>query len=759
MYLGRRSVVAVALVAIASVSGGFAARASALAPQPPLAVAAAGTGSTYYTEDQMPTREASIRAKARAAAQADASSAAVDTALTLHSRPLATKKIYLDFDGFTLASGTDWIGQGIPADTYGGFSIDGAGSPGFTQDELDYITEVWTIVAEKYSPFDVDVTTATQDGAALTRATSGDSAFGTHVVFTDDQSARVPGCDVDGCAGVAFIGTFDNVETTVEDSEPAWVYTTLNFSSPGDPQPDFQQTAGMAANTAAHEIGHTLGLDHDTTTGNPNGYYGGHDNWSPIMGSSNRAIQQFNNGGYANALTADLQDDPTTGNLNTDDFDVMDKTGLDYRLDDEGGALGAQESYAVDGVITTAADSDTFTVDRSSCTGDLGVDATGIGLGQTLDIKVTISGPGVASAPFDPTSGAIGGTPNLPTGMDVVDATITDADPGTWTVKVEGVGDATKSIPDYGSVGQYHLTITGCSGIPVTPPGAPTNVNATHNPRTTTAALTWTAPADTGSAPLQGYTITVTGKSPFNVGPGITSTTLTGLNPGSSYTVGVAAFSSAGSSSATTDSLITQTYAPTTAPVVSTVVRGTSVDASWTVPANPGHATLDSWDVRYFKSGVEMYLEPQLPAATLDWTRNGLAAGTWTIRVTPNYTAADTSDIKSGTSPSFSIRTVPGAPKIGTPSSGATGGAVNAVARWAAPTSTGNSAITGYRVIAYKSTISGNVISATISKLLPATARSYTFPLPAGRYKFRVVAYNAIGRSPYSLYSALVYAR
>jgi hypothetical protein len=137
-----------------------------------------------------------------------------------------------------------------------------------------------------------------------------------------------------------------------------------------------------------------------------------------------------------------------------------------------------------------------------------------------------------------------------------------------------------------------------------------------------------------------------------------------------------------------------------------------------------------------------------------------LDPGSYSIVVSQNVTSDDGSS-SATTTKNFSIAapTVPTAPKIGTPSSGVTGGTVTATARWAAPTSNGRSSISGYRVIAYKSTVSGSVISATISKLLTASTRSYVFPLPAARYKFRVVAYNAVGRSPYSAYSALVFAR
>jgi hypothetical protein len=450
--------------------------------------------------------------------------------------------------------------------------------------------------------------------------------------------------------------------------------------------------------------------------------------------------------------------------VNPDDFDIIDKTGLDYRPDTEGGSLGAAETYAVDGVITTAADSDTFTVNRSSCTSDLVVNATGIGMGQTLDIKVTVSGPGVAGTSFDPASGAVGGTPNTPTGMDVVNATISNAAAGTWTVKVEGIGDAAKSVPDYGSVGQYHLTITGCAGSVGTAPSVPTALATQPNLHTTTGSVSWSPPADPGTSPVTSYTVSGVPGGPYVVNAPTTSKSLTGLVPGTTYTVSVTASSIDGTSPAATKSLRVPTWAPTAAPVL-TVTANTPTsnprkfDVEWPTPANPGNATPNGWYMTLYDASHDVFFAtPQPPDATGS-SIGGLPPGAYSIEVYQKVTSDDGATSATA-SKSFTLGPkVPTAPKIGTPSSGVTGGSVNAVARWAAPTSNGGAAITGYRVIAYKSTFCGSVFSATVSKLLSSTARSYTFPLPAGRYKFRVVAYNAIGRSPYSLYSALVYAR
>jgi hypothetical protein len=89
--------------------------------------------------------------------------------------------------------------------------------------------------------------------------------------------------------------------------------------------------------------------------------------------------------------------------------------------------------------------------------------------------------------------------------------------------------------------------------------------------------------------------------------------------------------------------------------------------------------------------------------------------------------------------------TTPGAPTVGTAVAGAAGGAITATANWTPPTTTGGSAITGYRVTALRMSATGTVLQTTESLVQPATSRSLQMTLPAlGNYRFTVQAINAV---------------
>jgi hypothetical protein len=393
----------------------------------------------------------------------------------LHSLPGSTHTIFLDFDGADV-SGTYWNAYGgMQARTYAGFSLD-SDPRTFSSAEKAYIQTVWRIVAEKYAPFDVDVTTQDPGPAGYNRSGLLDPTYGDHVVITDDADAVKTACG-GACSGIALLDTFDSTARTDGYLEPAWVFSSMTHGS-----------AVLTAHTVAHEVGHTFGLNHDGVSGGP-AYYEGQGNWFPLMGSSARGVGQWSKGEYAGA------------NNTEDDLAMIAANGAPLRLDDHTDLLDLHllsdtlpTGGVADGVIGTRADTDLFTV-AHGCTGDLTAKAIGVGPGASLDLKVTVlRADGTVAGSADPTSGQDTRVwPAVPTGMD---ASVTvPAGNATYYVRVEGVGKGdpgTTGYSDYGSVGAYRLAISNCDGtMPATGTPAPSSTTTT----TTTVRNTGKAPS------------------------------------------------------------------------------------------------------------------------------------------------------------------------------------------------------------------------------------------------------------------------
>ncbi|MCS7033295.1 MAG: hypothetical protein NZ561_04775 [Phycisphaerae bacterium] len=182
----------------------------------------------------------------------------------LSSRPQARAKLFLDFDGdFTPV----WV-QYSPGVTPA-YSID-ADTSTFSSSELANIFKIWSGVAEKYSPFNIDVTTI-DPGPLVKRESFRVVIGGNGTWFSPTPTA----------AGVAYIGSFYNTQPT----STAYVFSALLL--PNDPL----HTSFVTAATA-HEAGHGFGLQHQSVwseTGQLlDPYNRGDEHKAPIMGSSYR---------------------------------------------------------------------------------------------------------------------------------------------------------------------------------------------------------------------------------------------------------------------------------------------------------------------------------------------------------------------------------------------------------------------------------------------------------------------------------------
>ncbi|MDR2321881.1 MAG: pre-peptidase C-terminal domain-containing protein [Microbacterium sp.] len=215
----------------------------------------------------------------------------------IDTRPGAKKTVWLVFQGGTL-TGTPWNDKRDPA-ALNGTPIDFDPVKG---DSLPLRNEVAKRLAELFSPFDITFTTTRPTPDALSRDSAADDTYGDVVLFTSETlgASGITLHDAEDADGLAHFSTFgDASDNFVWVSNPAMV--------PGN--------AKELAEVAAHEIGHTLGLEHhgydDTAAGGQRDEYFSPSNglWTPIMGSaSDVAMARWSNGQYPNA-TNPTQDD------------------------------------------------------------------------------------------------------------------------------------------------------------------------------------------------------------------------------------------------------------------------------------------------------------------------------------------------------------------------------------------------------------------------------------------------------------------
>ncbi len=368
---------------------------------------------------------------------------ALEDTFELHSKPGASRVIFLDFDGHEI-SGTAW-NDGAYSSAFTAGPFDANAVPGtFSDAERETIQIVWQRVAEDFAPFNVDVTTEDPGSAAIKRTDANDLEFGTRLLVSNTDYV-----DTCGCGGIAYLSIFDT-PVNHDAYQPAFVFTRNN------------QTSKFIAEAASHEIGHNLGLQHDgrgkgdsSGVGNE-GYYTGHANWGPLMGVGYyHPVSQWSKGEYK------------TANNKQDDFVVMQSNGAPLVADDyadkPAGAefLGAAFPVEAEGIISFAKDVDYFKFNAG--VGPLTITVAPAPESPNLDIAAqltTVKNKSIAKV--NPVSTQV--SPSVSAGMDAV-ITTTIATQGTFVLKVEGTGNGNGSTgyTDYGSVGTYTVTIEASS--------------------------------------------------------------------------------------------------------------------------------------------------------------------------------------------------------------------------------------------------------------------------------------------------------
>jgi hypothetical protein len=421
--------------------------------------------------------------------------APLDDTFLLHSRPTATKTIYLDFDGNTTV-GTSWnTSYNTPTITSPAYDPDGNGAS-FTNNELLRIQRIWSRVAEDFSSFDVNVTTEDPGEAALVNAGGGDTEWGIRVVTTVDNFASC------GCGGFAYYNSFNwNYQSSGATDTPVFVFNGSEIGVSG---------------AATHEVGHALNLSHDgTTASNPiqsdvtyyNGHGSGETGWGPIMGSGYyKNVTTWDKGEY---IGANNDGSGANRGYGPDDIEVITtRNGFGFRQDDHGDTLSAASSVtyvgpnasdptlvdiALLGVVEDRTDLDFIQFDTAAGTVNLTIDSyanevwtsNGDGTysnavettffngsswqsnqGSNLDIEARL---------YD-SAGTLIATSN-PTGLSASFSNVNLA-AGTYYISVDGTnfGNPTIDPPtgytDYASIGQYYVTGTVLPSVPNDPPTA-----------------------------------------------------------------------------------------------------------------------------------------------------------------------------------------------------------------------------------------------------------------------------------------------
>jgi autotransporter-associated beta strand protein len=362
----------------------------------------------------------------------------LDQTFLLNSKPGANKVIYLDFDGHTL-SGNGWTANYNDGNDIIAPPWDLDGNPqSFNDAERTAIQRIWYRVAEDFAGFDVNVTTEYPGEAAMTRSNSGDQIYGTRALVSAISSY------FGNYGGIAYLGSFDSVGNY---NKPALVFPERLSNSEKN-----------IAEAISHEVGHNLGLSHDGVTGGAE-YYTGQGNWAPIMGVGySRPITQWSKGEYANA------------NNTQDDFVIMQQNGLAYRGDDHGNTIATARMLAggnvsTNGIIERNTDADFFGFPMGGGAAEITV--TPWERGPNLHLSVSL---------FDSAGTLITNREVADTSAGMLPVSFTAAlVGGTYFVSVDGIGvgnPLTTGYPNYGSLGNYTLTISSSVLAQWTPTGA-----------------------------------------------------------------------------------------------------------------------------------------------------------------------------------------------------------------------------------------------------------------------------------------------
>ncbi len=322
----------------------------------------------------------------------------------LNSNPSAPASIYLDFNGHFEAGWNE---------TYPAFDRDGDPTT-MNEEERTFILEVWTVAAEDFAPFNINVTTV--EPAALAPGVPIDAANGIALRVAIGGSAADFGRS-DDIAGMAYYSSFTNSFRNI-----AWVFPETNAGG--------HRLATSIGTIASHEAGHSFGLRHKTDTVDVVAKTQG------IMASG--LIFEYATWSLGPDEYGNHQDDMAVLSSSTN--------GFGYRPDDLGGSISNASPLVYNngtltgsGIIGSTTDVDMFSLFTPGANG-VKIDVQGIGIGQNLDVVFD----------FLDASGNVIATANPGDSLD-----------GTLIVPSVGASYlAVRSSGSYGRIGQYTVSVS-----------------------------------------------------------------------------------------------------------------------------------------------------------------------------------------------------------------------------------------------------------------------------------------------------------
>lgn len=348
-----------------------------------------------------------------------------------HSLPSATAKLYLDFTGDV---NNNWGGY-TPGVTPA-YDIDGDPTT-FSTAELSNINEIWQRVSEKYSPFNIDVTTQNPGTLAhdvvMKVVIGGDGSNG-HVDAQGNKIYWAGG----RYGGISYVGSFYGG------------FPNISYVFPGNLGNGIPR---YSAEATAHEAGHGFGLVHqsDWVSGSKiNEYSYGTYTYHPEL----PGIQQPREPGtkspiMGNSYFADrglwwkgTSSDGST--LIQDDLSILADNSFGYRPDGPNNSFATATPLTIDGsgylrgqgVIEQMTDKDYFSFNSTGGLSSFVVDVAPFG--AMLDASLALydsNGNLITQAATDSLSEFISA----------------DLSPGTYDLVVSGAGN-------YGDLGQYFIS-------------------------------------------------------------------------------------------------------------------------------------------------------------------------------------------------------------------------------------------------------------------------------------------------------------